>query len=253
MQLHDLLRDCFDEDRLRIFLSDEFDQDGRDVWDSTDGPWLGRVFDIATAMQQRGLVDRTLFETLVRCLPKRGDDIAATCRTTLGQPLSYAIGEPPANQTFPWADYRSAMSAGLVDLLHRAAYDARSRGFATISTSEIVRVYLMAQPWVALSVSAEAVGGDDVLGDDRSIDGREDPFDGTLGASYCVSKTVHGLAANTELPARYDEHDVFLDLARFGSGGSVRKLVPNGETMDRLNQASRRLGIGRVTRHAVLD
>lgn len=246
MKLHELLRECFDESDLRIFLADQYDQDGRDAWDSTTGPWLDRAFDIAEELARRGLVDRTLFERLVRERPRRADDISATCRTVLGQPLSYVVGEPPAAQAFPWSDYRSCMSPGLVDLLGCAAYDARRRGYTTISTSEVVRVYLTAQPWAALALAA----------DDRDaadLDRTEDPFDGTLGASYCVSKTFHGLAANTEQPARYDEHDVFLDLVRFGSGASVRRLVPDGAAMDRVNQASRQLGIGRVTRHAVLD
>ncbi len=250
MKLHTLLRSCLGEDELRLFLADTFDVGseavGTDVWDSTDGPWKTRVFDIARILEQRGLADVRLFEVLAREIPNRADDIAAACRTTTGQKLSYASGNPPPANSFPWPDYRDAMSPGLQQMLGYAAYDARSRNYATISTSEIVRVYLALQPWTVV-----AFGSEDPK--TSKLERQEDPFDGTLGASYCVSKTIHGLAANVEKPQRYDEHDVFLDLVRFGNGKSVGKLVPDGDSLEQINAYSRRLKVGRITRHAVLD
>lgn len=247
MQLHELLRSCFiNPDDLRIFLSEQFGQTGRDVWDLTDGAWMGRVFDIASGLEQKGVVDRKFFELLVIELPKRADDISACCWTTTGQPLTYVAGEAPPAQTFPWSDYEGGMAPSLVRFLRHAAYDARSRGYPTISTSEIVRVYLAQQPWVRATLDAD----DEELSE---LDGEADPFDDKLGASFCVSKTVHGLAENCVLPRRFDEHDVFLDLMRFGNGKSVRRLAVGGVGRDRLNELSRQLGIGRVTRHAVLD
>lgn len=247
MQLHELLRSCFiNPDDLRIFLFEEFGQTGRDVWDLTDGAWLARVFDIAAGLEQKGVVDRRFFERLVIALPKRADDISACCWTTSGQPLTYVAGDAPPAETFPWSDYEHGMAPGLVRFLRHAAYDARSRGYATISTSEIVRVYLAEQPWVRATLGAD----DEEL---SALDGEADPFDDKLGASFCVSKTVHGLAGNCVLPRRFDQHDVFLDLMRFGNGRSVRRLASSGVGRDQLNRLSRQLGIGRVTRHAVLD
>ncbi len=252
MELHELLRSCFPQDGLRMFLVEEFGQPGTDIWDSTDGPWLGRVFDITRALNQAGLVDRQFFERLVRRKPGRADDISASCWATTGEPLTYVTGNAPAAETFPWADYQHAMSPSLVRFLRFAAYDARSRGYPTISTSEIVRVYLALQPWVRTTLAGG--GGSEGGGFERSeLDGEEDPFDNTLGASFCVSKTVHGLAENCVQPRLFDEHDVFLDLMRFGSGKSVRRLAGGGVERDEMNELSRRLGIGRVTRHAVLD
>ncbi|MDH4277775.1 MAG: hypothetical protein OEW83_06790 [Acidimicrobiia bacterium] len=247
MQLHELLRSCFaNPDELRIFLSEEFGQTGRDVWDLTDGAWLTRAFDIATALEGKGVIDRQFFERLVVELPKRADDISACCWTTTGQPLTYVAGDAPPAETFPWSAYEKGMAPSLLRFLRHAAYDARSRGYATISTSEIVRVYLAEQPWVRATLGAD----DEDLSE---LDGEADPFDDKLGASFCVSKTVHGLAENCVLPRRFDEHDVFLDLMRFGNGNSVRRLASSGVGRDQLNQLSRQLGIGRVTRHAVLD
>jgi hypothetical protein len=250
MKLHELLRSCFDEDDCRMFLVDTFDVDdstvGTDVWDSTQGPWKARAFELAEELRRVGLVRRQLFEALLRALPNRADDIAAGCRTATGEPLSYATGSPPPTESFPWDDYLEGMSPGLVQLLRYAAYDARSRGYTTVSTSEIVRVYVRLQPWVTMAVVAEACEQSD-------LDGELDPFDDSIGASLCVAKTVHGLATFTESPERFTEHDVFLDLVRFGNGTSARKLAPDGEALDAVNTLSRSLGIGRVTRHGILD
>ena len=138
------------------------------------------------------------------------------------------------------------MSRGLIQLLRYCAYDARSRGFTTVSTSEIVHAYVVLQPWVAATVVADA-------GERPALDGELDLFDDGLGASLCVAKTVHGLAKFTESPGKFTEHDVFLDLVRFGNGTSARKLAPNGDALDAVNTLSRKLGIGRVTRHGILD
>jgi hypothetical protein len=250
MKLHELLRSCFAENDCRIFLVDNFDVDGStagtDAWDSTQGPWKARAFELAEELERIGLVRRQFFEALLRKLPNRADDIAAACRTATGDPLNYAVGEPPPTESFPWGDYRLGMSPGLAHLLRYSAYDARSQGFTTVSTSEIVRVYVELQPWVAASVVTDAC--------ERSeLDGELDLFEDGLGASMCVAKTVHGLATFTENPRKFTEHDVFLDLVRFGNGTSARKLAPNGDALDAVNTLSRKLGIGRVTRHGVLD
>jgi hypothetical protein len=250
MKLDELLRSCFDENGCRMFLVDNLDVDGStagtDAWDSTQGPWKDRAFDLAEELERMGLVRRQFFEALLRELPNRADDIAAGCRTATGEPLNYAVGQPPATEAFPWSDYQRGMSPGLVQLLRYAAYDARSRGFTTVSTSEIVRVYVELQPWVAASVVTDP-------GERLAIEGELDLFEDGLGASTCVAKTVHGLATFTENPAKFTEHDVFLDLVRFGNGTSARKLAPNGDALDAVNELSRRLGIGRITRHGVLD
>lgn len=251
MKLDELLRSCFDENDCKAFLSFTLDvgdsKTGRDVWDSTaQGPWKIRAFEVAEALGRMGLVRRQFFEALVREIPNRADDIAAGCREATGEPLNYAVGNPPATVSFPWEKYRDGMSAPLVILLRYAAYDARSRGFTTVSTSEIVRVYVELQPWVAALLSADS--------SDRSkLDGELDLFQDTLGASLCVAKTVHGLCQFTERPRKFTEHDVFLDLVRFGNGTSARKLAPSGDTLDNVNALSRKLGIGRVTRHGVLE
>jgi hypothetical protein len=250
MRLNELLRSCFDENDCKIFLIDTFDVSGstagKDVWDSTQGPWKDRAFDVADELERLGLVRRQLFEALVRAIPNRADDIAAVCREATGEPLNYAVGDPPATESFPWDDYRQGMSPGLVQLLRYAAYDARSRGFKTVSTSEIVRVYIKLQPWVAALLASDSL--------ERSeLDGELDLFGDNLGASMCVAKTVHGLCQFTERPRKFSEHDVFLDLVRFGSGTSARKLAPSGDALDSVNTLSRKLGIGRVTRHGVLE
>ncbi len=246
MRLDELLRSCFQEHQCKIFLHDTLPEQWLDVWDSTQGVWATRAFELVVHLKQVGLVNRSFFEALVKARPGRADDIAAVCRDVLQEPLNYAVGDPPPAARFPWVDYESAMSRGLLQLLRFAAYDARSRGYTTISTSEIVRVYGALQPWVRAVVPVQAK-------DLSSLFGQEDPFDGVLGASYCVSKTMHGLAQTTHQPGRFTEHDVFLDLLRFGSGTSVRRLVADGSALDTINLWSRRLGIGRVTRHAILD
>ena len=247
MKLHELLRDCFTESECRIFLTDEFGDTGRDVWDSTDGDWMNRAFEVAEALGRQGLANRKLFEALVRRVPGRADDVAAVCKDVTDQPLNYAAGTVPPAGAFPWSHYEAAMASSLIRLLRSAAYDARSRGYDTISTSELFRVYRAAQPWIA------AAFPDAKMKTAVASSGEEDPFDDTLGASYCLSKTIHGLAEHTEQPAQFDEHDVFLDLARFGSGKSARRLSPDGTALARLNDLSRRLDIGRTTRHGVLD
>lgn len=250
MKLDDLLRSCFDESECKAFLIFTLDVGdstaGKDVWDSTQGPWKTRAFEVAETLERMGLVRRQFFEALVRELPNRADDIAAGCREATGEPLNYAVGDPPAIESFPWENYRPGMSSGLVQLLRYAAYDARSRGFTTVSTSEIVRVYVELQPWVAALLAAE-------LSERSQLDGELDLFDDKLGASMCVAKTVHGLCQFTEQPSKFSEHDVFLDLVRFGSGTSARKLAPSGQALDAVNTLSRKLGIGRVTRHGVLE
>lgn len=245
MNLHELLRDCFNENDLKMFLFDEFSDSGKDVWDSTDGAWKSRVFDICEKLEQAGMVGRPLFEALIKARPGRADDIAAVCRTATGQPLSYAVGKCPDSEVFPWSQYKDGMSPGAIELLKFAAYDARSRGFRKISTTEVVRVYSAMQPWVTASLKFDDIEPCPLLD-------KEDPFDDQLGASYCVSKTFHGLAMNTEHPDRFTEHDIFLDLVRFGSGTSARKIAPDGAALDNVNQLSRDLEIGRTTRHARL-
>ncbi len=250
MRLHNLLRSCLDEDDCRIFLVDHYDINGSsigtDVWDSTHGPWKTRVFDLAEELDRVGLVKRQLFEALVKELPNRADDIAAGCRTATGEPLHYSVGDPPPTELFPWGDYRLGMSPGLVQLLRHAAYDARSKGYTTVSTSEIVRVYLELQPWVAASLVADGTAR-------SGLEGELDPFSDGIGASMCVAKTVHGVATFTVNPNQFTEHDVFLDLVRFGNGTSARRLTPDGQALDAINALSRTLGIGRVSRHGVLD
>lgn len=250
MKLHELLRSCFDENDCRIFLVDTFDvggaTTGTDAWDSTQGPWKTRAFELAEELSRIGLVRRQFFEAVLRELPNRADDISAACRDTTGEPLNYAVGSPLPTELFPWDDYQQGMSSGLIQMLRYSAYDARKRGFTTVSTSELVRVYFELQPWVATSLVADDF--------ERSeLDGELDPFEDALGASMCVGKTIHGLAKFTERPKKFTEHDVFLDLVRFGSGTSARKLAPDGDALDAINQLSRRLGIGRVTRHGILD
>jgi hypothetical protein len=245
MQLHDLLRSCFEPDQCRIFLVDTLDEQGRDVWDSTDGPWKERAFAVAEDLERRGLADRRLFEALVEQRPKRADDIAAVYKAETGQPFNYVVGAPPSPNAFPWSDYRDAMSSGLISMLRFAAYDAKTRSFHTISTSEVFRVYRSLQPWVAAAFPGTEIEAAD-------LENEADPFDGSLGASNCVAKSIHGLAHHFEQPQRMTEHDVFLDLARFGAGESARRLAPDGATIDRVNRLSRDLGIGRITRHGVL-
>lgn len=251
MKLDHLLRLCFfEETDCRAFLIDNLDIDsaksGTDVWHSTQGPWKNRSFEVTQELERRGLVQRRLFEALLQELPNRADDIAAACRTATGEPLNYAVGEPPPTELFAWAEYRPGMSQGLISLLRWSSYDARTRGYKTVSTSEIVRVYLQVQPWVATALAAAEL--------DRSdLDGEIDPFEDGIGASLCVAKTIHGLARHTENPSKFTEHDVFLDLVRFGSGTSARKLVPTGEAIDMVNAMSRTLGIGRITRHGPLE
>ena len=46
---------------------------------------------------------------------------------------------------------------------------------------------------------------------------------------------------------------LYLDLVRFGSGDSARKLAPNGDALEAVNKLSRELQIGRVSRHGRLD
>jgi hypothetical protein len=246
VKLHELLRSVFDEDECRMFLIDTFDQSGQDIWDSTHGSWMDRSHQIDLEMRKQGLKDRRLFEALVRRFPKRADDIAAVCKAETNQPFSYTSEEAPPAREFPWSDYREAMSPGLIRMLRLGAYDARSHGQTTISTSEVFRVYRALQPWIAASFPHTDIESADLMHE-------EDPFDGTLGASFCVSKTIHGLAEKTERPSLITEHDVFLDLARFGAGESARKLAPDGGWLDRINEYSRQLGIGRVTRHGPLD
>lgn len=245
LTLDALFLEIFREPECEIFLAHALD-DGRDIWNSTDGAWNTRAFQAADTLRRRGRVDRRLFEALIREVPGRADIIAAVCRYETGQPLNYTTAEVPPAREFPWADYQQAMSASLIRLLRSAAYDARSRGYDTISTSEVFRIYRTEQPWVAAAFpNAELKRS--------KHQGEEDPFDKSLGASYCVSKTIHGLAQHTEQGKKFDEHDVFLDLARFGDGNSARRLSPNGESLERLNQLSRELKVGRTTRHGVLD
>lgn len=247
MKLHELLRSCFsDPEDCRIFLVDVYENAGRDVWDSTDGPWTQRAFEVAEKLAEHGLKDRQLFEALLNARPKRADDIAAACRAETGLPLNYVVDPPPPAEVFPWSTYRSAMSPGLVHMLRLAGYDARTRGYPTISTSEIFRVYRALQPWIAAPFPDTDI-------DPSDLDGEADPFDDELGASFCVSKTIHGLAGHLEPPALITEHDVFLDLARFGAGESARKLASDGDSMDRINRLSRQLAIGRITRHGPLE
>lgn len=246
MELHELLRSCFTDTTCDIFLRDTFGARGQEIWDSTSGAWLSRAAGVQKALHDYGLDDRRLFEALVKVRPGRADDVSAVCRRVTGEPFNYVVGEPPASDSFPWTDYRIAMSPGLVRMLRLAAYDARSRGFLTISTSEVVRVYAALQPWVGVALTTKAVAPSPLADE-------EDPFDGKLGASPCVSKTIHGLARHTERPGTFTEHDVFLDLVRFGSGESARKLAPNGDAMEGVNKLSRDLQIGRVSRHGRLD
>lgn len=245
LTLDALFLEVFLESECQIFLAQSLD-DGRDIWNSTDGAWNTRAFQAADALRRRGGIDRKLFEALIREVPGRADVIAAVCRNETGEPLNYTTAEVPPARVFPWSDYERAMSPSLIRLLESAAYDARSRGYDTISTSEFFRIYRTEQPWIAAAFPDAKLK--------RSKDrGKEDPFDNSLGASYCVSKTVHGLAQHTQQGQQFDEHDVFLDLARFGDGNSARRLSPDGESLERLNELSRRLKIGRTTRHGVLD
>lgn len=249
MKLDKLFRQLFiSPGECRMFLVDSLEDDlGMEIWQSTrDAAWTERAYELVEKLTARGLVNRRLFEKLVVERPQRADDIAATCREELDMPFSYATGNCPDAAEFPWQDYEEAMSPGLKRLLRFAAYDARSRGFRTISTSEIFRVYSALQPWIRTALPIGKIKT-------ATLAREEDPFSGEFGASRCVSLTVHGLSRHAEQPYLLTEHDVFLDLARFGAGNTARKFAPDGFSLERLNELSRELGIGRVTRHAVLE
>lgn len=220
-----------------------------------------RAFQIAEELRARGIATSAfpLYRALVEVRQRRSDDIVATCMKESGSRLTWSMEQCSPEDAFDWARLEAAASPSLRRFLAHAGFDARSRTdpatsrpFTTISTSEVFRVYRASQPWIAAVFTAGRLLPPATLADDEDTNARDVFDEKLLGVSFCFRKTAVGLLAHTPRNTAITEHEFFFDLARFGAGESSG-LVRTSEEMERLNELSRELGIGRITRHGSLD
>lgn len=195
----------------------------------------------AAVLARHSLVDDVLFVRLLAERPGQSDAIAGVYEAMFKRRLG--VGDLALV-----TDRHPALSDDLREGLRLCAGHGFVTGWGELSTTTVFQVYRWRHPWVILAFPEGTL---------RDI---EPGYTGQVGAplaatllSECVRRSVGGLCAHAPPGVKVTFHDLFFDLARFGTGRSVQRLRDHGVGLAELRGFADRLGFGRLTRHGPLD
>ncbi|MDP2310794.1 MAG: hypothetical protein Q8P18_32550 [Pseudomonadota bacterium] len=195
----------------------------------------------AVLLRQEPLHD-AVFGALLRDSPGQADLIAGAYEAKFGRRLSLGGAGLPLDERHP------AMSEDLLVALDRCAGHCLATGWGDLCTTTVFQVYRFAQPWVVAALPAGALREvePEYTGQARAV------ARAGLLASPCVGRSLAGLCAHAPPGVRVTFHDLFFDLARFGTGRSVQRLRDHGVDQPELRRFTTILGFGSLTRHGPL-
>jgi hypothetical protein len=135
-----------------------------------------------------------------------------------------------------------------VDALRQCVGHGYATGWGELSTTTVFQVYLWRQPWVRLAFPEGALRDVEPEYTGQRVESAPEAL-----LSEAVRASLAGLLQHAPAAgATVTFHDLFFDLARYGGGRSVRRLRERGVDMAALDSFTRRLGLGRLTRHGLL-
>jgi hypothetical protein len=204
---------------------------------------LARVFDAPRLeLLDQEPLQEALFADLLRESPGHADLVAELYEARTGRRLALGPAGVPLDTRHP------AMSDELKTGLDHCAGHCFATGWGDLCTTTVFQVYRSEHPWIVAALPEGAL---------REVEpdytGQLLPI-GQAGLlpSACVGSSLAGLCAHAPPGTRVTFHDLFFDLARFGTGRSVQRLRDHGVGQPELRRLTTSLGLGRLSRHGPL-